>query len=298
MTLGVFAFAIVIGAVSSMHLDSLYAALGLKQHVTSSSSMIGEFLRTFATWVGIFGFFFLLFKVVPNTHVSAREAAIGALVASVMFHQGGRLYGYYITGFSKYASVYGALAAVPVFLMWLYLSWVILLFGSLVSWRVQQGLPRSDSQESFTAASTGVERLRNSHVQGLLPLIVLQTVYMRFRDGTGTGISKGELSKSMKLPLAWVEDALELLGERGLIVETASAASDKKSAETTFFPAFPAQKLSLEKAVGDLLQGAQEWLTVWEHDLSIDVKEMLASVAKSAGLDISKLRTSSVADLL
>jgi len=292
LTLGVFAAAIVIGAASSMHLDSLYAFLGIKEEVEATTSLFGDFFRSIATWAGIFCFFFLLFKVVPNTTVTARQAAFGALVASLMFHQGGRLYAYYISGFSKYASVYGALAAVPVFLMWLYLSWVIILFGALVSWRVAQGLPRQESEESFTTAETPLERLRNAHLQGILPLIVLLTVYHKFREGTGTGLTTMELAHKMKLPLSWIQDALDVLGKRNLIVTTISQES------SAFFPAFPDQKLSLDVAYSELTRGAQEWMAGWKNDLPLDVQAKLRAIAKVANLNLDRLKTSTIADLI
>ncbi|OGT30355.1 MAG: hypothetical protein A3E87_01310 [Gammaproteobacteria bacterium RIFCSPHIGHO2_12_FULL_35_23] len=75
----------------------------------------------------------LLYVVIPNCRVSWRAGFIGALVATVLFELAKRAFIVYVSGFNMYEFVYGAFAAVPMFLIWIYLSWVIILFGALIS---------------------------------------------------------------------------------------------------------------------------------------------------------------------
>lgn len=85
--------------------------------------------------------FTVLFLLVPARPVRLRDAAIGGAVAGVAFEflkWGFRLY---LIGFPSYQAIYGALAAFPIFLIWLYLSWTVVLIGAVFAasfpeWRI------------------------------------------------------------------------------------------------------------------------------------------------------------------
>ncbi len=87
--------------------------------------------------------FAMLFRLVPNRYVPHSHALIGAVVAAVVFETMNRVFGYYISHFPTYKLVYGAFASVPIFLMWIYLSWLTILFGAVIAaslshWRAPQ----------------------------------------------------------------------------------------------------------------------------------------------------------------
>jgi membrane protein len=77
--------------------------------------------------------FTLLFRVVPNRFVPMRHAVTGGLIAAVAFESMNRAFAFYIAHFSTYKLVYGAFASVPIFLMWVYFSWLTVLFGAIVT---------------------------------------------------------------------------------------------------------------------------------------------------------------------
>ena len=82
--------------------------------------------------------FLLLYLVMPNVRVSFVHALVGAFVASIMFECTKRLFALYILNFSNYEVVYGALSTLPIFLIWIYLSWVVALIGAEVVAVLQQ----------------------------------------------------------------------------------------------------------------------------------------------------------------
>ncbi len=74
-----------------------------------------------------------LFRFVPNTHVRWTHAWSGALFAAVGFELAKRALGWYVKSVPAYSVVYGAFATVPIFLLWIYLSWLIVLLGAVVA---------------------------------------------------------------------------------------------------------------------------------------------------------------------
>ena len=91
--------------------------------------------------------FTLIFYVVPGRAVLLQHAFAGGLVAAVLFELLKFGFGIYIANFGSYEAIYGALSAVPIFLLWMYLSWVMILFGAefaaaLPEWRAAQARGR------------------------------------------------------------------------------------------------------------------------------------------------------------
>lgn len=74
--------------------------------------------------------FAFLYLIIPNRAVRVKDAMIGGLLAAVLFEISKRAFAAYITHFPSYTAVYGALAAFPIFLLWIYLSWLIVLLGA------------------------------------------------------------------------------------------------------------------------------------------------------------------------
>jgi membrane protein len=78
-------------------------------------------------------FFSFLYYAVPNAPVSRRGALAGGLFATLAFALMQKLFEWYLASSAILKSVYGAFAAFPVFLIWLHLSWAVVLFGGLIA---------------------------------------------------------------------------------------------------------------------------------------------------------------------
>lgn len=77
--------------------------------------------------------FTLLYFTVPNSDVQFRHAAIGGAAAALGFELMKHLFGVFVSRFPTYHLIYGTFAAVPIFLMWIYLSWMVALLGALLA---------------------------------------------------------------------------------------------------------------------------------------------------------------------
>ncbi|MFN3303548.1 MAG: YihY family inner membrane protein [Roseateles sp.] len=74
-----------------------------------------------------------LFHYVPNTHVRWRHALLGGVFVSVGFTLAKSLLAWYVKQVPTYSTLYGAFATVPIFLIWIYLGWVIVLLGAILA---------------------------------------------------------------------------------------------------------------------------------------------------------------------
>jgi membrane protein len=77
--------------------------------------------------------FSFLYYAVPNAEVSRRAALLGGLFASLTFSAMQKIFELYLVSSAMLKSIYGAFAAFPVFLVWLHISWAVVLFGGLIS---------------------------------------------------------------------------------------------------------------------------------------------------------------------
>ncbi len=81
---------------------------------------------------------FLLYYIVPNTKVYLKHAFLASLASTMLFELSKWLFTIYITQYAMYEKLYGALATLPIFMLWILISWVIVLWGASLSFVLQQ----------------------------------------------------------------------------------------------------------------------------------------------------------------
>lgn len=146
--------------------------------------------------------FAMMFRLIPNRYVPRTHALIGGVVAAVLFETMNRVFGYYISHFPTYKLVYGAFASVPIFLMWIYFSWLIVLLGAVVT----ASLPhwRTPEAEHLPAVEKMLDALR-----------VLKVMSDAMRQGKVMTIPA--LSKVLRLGFFSLELILERLAGAGMV---------------------------------------------------------------------------------
>jgi membrane protein len=118
--------------VAGLTLTSYLTALPLLGSVGEGVELKRHLLGVLPFVVSVLGLFAMYF-LVPNRKVPVRYAAIGAVLAAVLFEIAKWAFATYVSSVPSYRQIYGALAVVPIFLVWVYLSWVIVLLGASIT---------------------------------------------------------------------------------------------------------------------------------------------------------------------
>lgn len=117
-----------VGVAITRYIISLPYISGAAQTLESQHSML-FLLPMLITWVS----FTLLYIALPNCKVKLKDGLFGAFVATILFEIAKHIFSAYIVAFPTYFLIYGALATIPIFFIWIYVSWVIILLGAVVS---------------------------------------------------------------------------------------------------------------------------------------------------------------------
>ena len=149
--------------------------------------------------------FSFLYLAVPNRLIAWRDAAWGGLAAALAFELAKRLFAEFISRFPSYTLIYGALAAIPLFLVWIYLSWLITLAGAVLV----AALPVGKYERWWHEASTGSVFVDDMAI--LRPLVLArlhadsaQVALLALREQTQLGLDEiDRLLKKMQR-IGWV----------------------------------------------------------------------------------------------
>lgn len=120
---------LLIGASLSLTSYLITLSLGLVEEMPGMRSALLRFVPLMLTSAA----FALLYFTMPKCRVLKRDALTGGIAAGAGFEIMKHGFGFYVANFPTYKVIYGAFAAVPIFLLWIYLSWLIIIGGAVLA---------------------------------------------------------------------------------------------------------------------------------------------------------------------
>jgi len=151
---------------------------------------------------------FIIYKLMPNTRVDSRSAAIGSFIAAFLFEGGKFFFHLYLTHFVPFSKFYGTLALLPLFLLWVYTMWIIVLAGLEFSYTLQAMLS-GDFKHQYLRRNQMI--YQDPRVLGG----VLASIARDFREGKP--VSARMLHNRLGISTNDINHALERLENGGLI---------------------------------------------------------------------------------
>ncbi len=155
--------------------------------------------------------FTFVYLFIPNARVRLWPALAGGLVGGVAWQTAGWVFAVFIAGSNNYAAIYASFAILILFMIWLYLSWLVLLFGASVAFYVQH--------PEYLYMRGGEPRLSN-RMRERLALSAMELVTRRFLAGESAP-SQETFTQRLKLPIHVLMGVLDALERKGLLVATA-----------------------------------------------------------------------------
>lgn len=148
----------------------------------------------------------LLYATVPNRRVRTSEAIFGGIAAGLAFEAMKAAFAWFVTHIGNYRLVYGAFAGFPVFLLWLYVSWLIVLAGAVVT-------------AALPALRTGVWTRPNAPGARLVGVLAMLRA-LAAAHALGETVDATALARAAKLTLEDAEARLERMAARGWVAQT------------------------------------------------------------------------------
>ncbi|MCZ6605959.1 MAG: YihY/virulence factor BrkB family protein [Alphaproteobacteria bacterium] len=187
--------------------------------------------------------FAFIYLFVPNTRVAVRSALLGGIVAGILWNGIGWAFATYVATLPGYVEIYSSFASPLIFLIWLYLSWLILLVGTSITFYHQHA-------ENFPVYRGLVQM--SGRVRDKLALAVVRAIGERYY-GDQAAPTPAELADRLALPVHIVETTLNWLSDGGIVALSADN-------PPTCVPARPWEAVSVDAVLRGLRGGPGDQL--------------------------------------
>jgi membrane protein len=188
-----------------------------------------------APYVLLWVLFALLYMIMPNTKVRVSSAVLGAVLAGTAYQLLQIAYVRFQIGVSSYNAIYGSFAALPLFLVWLQLSWIIVIFGA----EVVHAFPESEALEPETGCGS-----RSIAQTRLLALAVCHEIVGRFhRDEPA--LDEASLGAELDISTGEVREMVDMLEHAGILSRVAGDDTDTP----LVLPARDSSKITVRKVL-------------------------------------------------
>jgi membrane protein len=193
---------------------------------------LAEILLKSVPYLSIWILFTIIFIVMPNTKVKLKYALVAGIFSGTIAMIFQYLYQELQIGAFRFNTLYGSIAAIPLFLLWMQITWLIVLMGAELSFAYQ-------NIENYEFENTALNLSHNN--KRILTLLISYHIIKNFEEG-GKPRTSGMLSHELGIPIRLVNLLLYELVDAGILAELAS----ENSKERAFQPAMDINKITVE----------------------------------------------------
>ena len=257
ITLGPLALAGALGLAGGKHLAS---AERLVNQTPFVGSLFFQFLPLLVLWLT----FTLIYQLVPNTKVRFGAAFVGGVVGGSLWHLN-NLFGFlYVSRVFSNSKIYGSLGLVPVFMIGLYFSWLILLFGAQVAYAFQN---RSVYLQDKLAENV------NQRGREFVALRLMTGIAHRFQHGLPPATTQ-EISTELGIPSRLAQQILQTLLAARLVTEVGGS-------EAAYAPARPLESINAYQILHAMRTGAGQELPMRDEPARVEVYGEFAKIEEA-----------------
>ena len=216
---------------ATVFISTMLKQLASDVAIVGMVSPILFFFVKFIPYVLIWLLLTMIFMIMPNTKVNFKSAFVAGIISGTAFVFIQWIYIHFQVGVSKYNAIYGSFAALPLFLIWLQMSWLIVLFGAEVSFAVQNVKKYEFEPDTHNLSSFSWR---------VLTLMVAHLLIKNFNNGE-KAMTAEEISKKLEIPIRSVHDIIYNLVDSKILSEI----STQHEKEKAYQPAQDINNLSI-----------------------------------------------------
>ena len=214
--------------------------------ITQKVELIGMFspviffMLKFIPYGLIWILFIFIYILMPNTKVNFSSGLIAGVIAGTIYQIAQWAYITFQVGMARYNAIYGSFAALPLFLIWIQLSWLIVLFGAEISYAYQY-VDTYDFEPDRRSISPAFNKLLSLHISRLIISTFLKA---------DPPLSAINISKTLQIPIRMVQQILDELVEAGILSDTET----KENKQMSYQPARDINAITINSVIDALEQ--------------------------------------------
>lgn len=266
---------LVVSGSATVYLNTTMNNISEQAAVLSTIKPALIFLFKFIPYVIMWLVLTMLYMVMPNTRVKFKSAFVAGVIAGTIFQLVQLLYINSQIGVSKYSAIYGSFAAFPLFIVWMQISWLIVLMGAEISFANQ-----NVNRYEFEYESLSI----NSYQKRILTLMIMNIIVKRFLSGDSP-VSASHLSRTMQVPVRLAREILYNLNNAGLITEI----NIDKPRDRLYQPAMDTSRLKVDYVLAKIDRSGGEDIPVKKTNEYRKITELVNDFGKKVSESSSNI---------
>ena len=260
-------FLIILSSSVMVYISTKIQAVNNSYEVISVLTPLVERIISLVPYMLVWLLFTVVYIIMPNTKVHFKYALIAGILAGTLFQITQWAYIHFQVGVSRYSALYGTFAALPLFLVWLQISWLIVLLGAEISFAYQ-----NVEKYEFESGSLNL----SNHYKRLLSLYVAYSIIKNFQEGNEP-MTSSQISKKLGIPIRLIRDIIFSLVNAKVLIETVT----ESPRENGYLPAVDINKMDIKFVIDRLDHIGSDHFMVRESPVFEKLSDMHEKIFKT-----------------